>query len=165
MQALATIDDYELLIGPVSADDTERVTFLLGVGSSVVASVAPGVLPWVHYDDTDPEAIDPGPVPDAVVLVTCQVTARLVAEPAGPDGAVSMERIGWVQTAYATNWSDSSLLPEGWRLLLKPWRAPDLASLKLVVPHPLEYGLGGYGGDWWWPGDIADLERAQRQLS
>ena len=165
MQALAEISDYELLIGPIDSDDEDRAEFLLGVASSVVAGVAPGVLPWIHYDPADPDAIDPGPVPDPVVLVTCQCASRLLAEPAGADGAVSMERIGWVQTAYDTGWTtDSGLLPAGWRLLLTAWRAPDLASIRLSVPHPLEYGLGGYGGDWWlW--ELEGLKRSPERLS
>ena len=136
MASLATAEDYQLLIGDVAADDDERLTFLLSVGSSVVVSVAPGLLPW-WLDETQE------PVPEPAVLVTCQVTSRLMADPDGGDGAVSMERIGWVQTAYDTNWAtQSGLLPGGWRLMLKPWRAPELASVRLsvVLPHPVGWG-------------------------
>jgi hypothetical protein len=149
---LATTDDYALLIGPVSADEEVRLEYLLLVASSVVATVAPGLVPWTSYDVTDPDAVDPGPVPPPATLVTCQSAARLMANPTGSDGAVTQERVGMVETSYNTDWSvANAILPSGWRLMLKPWRPPDLAAIKLSVPHPAEYLFGsGYGGDWWW---------------
>ena len=146
MQALATTDDYELLIGPVPAEDKPRLEYELDVASSVVAGVAPGVLPWYLYDSTDPDMTDPGPVPKPVVMVTCQVTANLMASPAGgTGGAVTMERVGLVQTQYDT--SDTyGLLPASWKLTLKPWRTDaGLASVALAVNHPGQ----PLPVDWW----------------
>lgn len=147
MQPLATLADYELLIGPVDPSDEPRLDYLLLVASTVVTTVAPDLYSWLS-------GVNTAPVPEPAVLVTCQVGARLLEQPTGSDGAVSMERIGWVQTAYTTSWSQASgLLPAGWQLMLKPWRPPDLASIRLSVPHPSEALLGGYGQDWWWPWD------------
>jgi hypothetical protein len=155
MPPLATTDDYELLMGPVAPADEPRLAYLLGVSTAVVVVVAPGLMPWVQWP-TDPITglpVDPGPIPPPATLVTCQVAARLMDDPAGANGAITMERIGLVETQYQPDWSvANALLPTGWKLLLKPWRPPDLASVRLATPHPAEYLMGGYGGDWWWPG-------------
>jgi hypothetical protein len=157
MTTLATIEDYELLIAPVAAADLERVTYLLDVASSVVAGVAPGLLPWTHYDPDDPEAVDPGPVPAPATLVTCQTTSRMVEEPTGGDGALTMERVGLVERGYQPTWeSASGLLPSGWRVVLREWVAPAFASVRLSVPHPAAYRFGGYGGDWFFPLDSVE---------
>lgn len=158
---LATIDDYTLLIGPVGPGDEPRLEALLMVSSSVVVGVAPGLLPWWTYDSSDPDAVDPGPVPEPAVLVTCQTASNMATNPAGAGGgAVQMERVGLAETTYAASTWDTTygLLPAAWRLLLKPWRPPDLASVKLSVPHPAMYEFEeGYGGDWWWwPGLIVE---------
>ena len=154
MPPLATITDYELLIGPVAQTDDARLNYLLIVGSTVVASVATGALPWLYWDPANPPidpdtglpATDPGPVPEPIVLVTCQVTAHLMDDPEGASGAVKMERVGWVSTEYDTQWAaQSGLLPAHWRLVLKPWRPPDLATARLTVEHPME----GWWWDWW----------------
>ena len=145
MQPLATTDDYELLIGPVPDEELPRLEYNLEVASSVVASVAPGVLPWYTYDPDDPELDDPGPVPKPVVMVTCQTAASLMATPTGGSGAVTMERVGLVQTMYAEGTDTYGILPAAWKLTLKPWRTDmGLASVKLTThdddPLPV---------DWW----------------
>ena len=156
MPPLATITDYELLIGPVAQTDVARVDYLLIVGSTVVASVATGALPWLYWDPNNPPIdpstglpmTDPGPVPEPVVLVTCQVTAKLVEDPEGAPGAISSERVGWVSTVYDTQWAaQSGLLPASWRLVLKPWRPPDLATVRLTVEHPMEGWWSYYWDD------------------
>jgi hypothetical protein len=149
MIPLASLADYELLIGPVGTEDEPRLDYLLIVSSSVVAGVAPGLLPWVQ-DDPVP---DPGPVPEPAVLVTCQTASTMMTNPAGNSGAVTMEKVGLIENQYAVHGNAEGLLPSAWRTLLRPWRPPDLASVRLAVPHPLTYGLGGYGGSWWWPMD------------
>jgi hypothetical protein len=137
MEPLATKADYELLISPVSPDEEPRLDYLLIVGSTVVTTVAPGLYPWLAGE------MDTVPVPEPAVLVTCQVTSRLMNDPEGGAGAVSMERIGLAITQYTTDWTlASGLLPGGWQIILKPWRPPSMASIKLHVPHPAE-GLGG----------------------
>ena len=159
MQPLATPADYELLIGPVAPADEPKLEYLLAVSSSVVVSVAPGLLPWtVDPADwpLDPDTglpIDPGPVPEPAVLVTCQTAATMMLNPTGGGSAVAMERIGLVETQYVATSDVYGLLPAAWRQLLKPWRPPDMASVRLSVPHPTTYGLDGYGGDWWWSGN------------
>ena len=141
MPALATQEDYELIIGPVAVEDEPRLEYMLEVASFVVVTVAPGLYQWMVWpiDDETGLPVDPGPVPKPAVVITCQVTSRLMSEPEGAAGPVAMERIGVVQTHYDTDWAVSSgLLPAGWQLMLKPWRLPDLASVRLVVPHPSE---------------------------
>ena len=141
MEALATVEDYEMLIGSVADSDEPRLEFMLRVASSVVVGVAPGLLPWTNGEaETE--------VPENAVLVTCQTASALMADPTGGSGAVSMERVGLVETQYATA-DVEALLPVAWRQLLLPWRPPTMAAIKLVVPHPLAYEMDGWGGDWW----------------
>jgi hypothetical protein len=151
--ALAQLSDYEMLIGPVSSADQPKVDYLLLVASSVVAQAAPGLLPWAQ--GTPPlgtDGITPRPVPEPAVLVTCQTTNQLVTDPSGHAGALAMERVGTVAQQYAPNaMSPDGLLPTAWRRLLKPWRAPEVASIPLTVPHPMAYG--GNWEDWWWMED------------
>jgi hypothetical protein len=161
---LATIDDYTLLIGPVATADEPKVDYMLLVASSVVVGRASGLLPWWQYDPnaTDPDTglpyPDPGAVPEPAVLVTCQTADLLVTSPRGVSGPVVMEKIGLAESQYATRTDPETLLPVGWRSLLRPWRPPDLASVALTVPHPSEYRYGGYGADWWLYelGDVLD---------
>jgi hypothetical protein len=146
--ALAHLSDYEMLIGPVAATDEPKVDYLLLVASSVVAQAAPGLLPWAQ--GTPPlgsDGITPRPVPEPAVLVTCQTTSSLVANPTGRGGQVAMERVGTVAAQYAPNVHDlDGLLPTAWRKLLKPWRPPDVASIVLTVPHPMAYGVSDEWG-------------------
>lgn len=143
MPALATTDDYAMLIGPVPAEDEDRLVFMLDVSSAVVVSVAPGLNVWYAPPlDSDGQPVDPGPVPPNAVLVTCQVASRLMADPDGGSGHVTMERIGLAQTHYDSDWTlASGLLPAGWQLLLKSWRPLPLESVLLRVPHPAESWL------------------------
>jgi hypothetical protein len=72
----------------------------------------------------------------------------------GGQGRVQMERVGLVQAQYADTAGASEaegLMPVAWKLLLKPWRAPDMASIPLSIPHPMEYAMGGWGWTWWMP--------------
>ena len=152
MQALATIADYELLIGPVATADEPKITFLEMVATSVVVTHAPGLLPWAS--GTPPvgaDGITPLPVPEPAILVTCQTAANIEADPTGGGGKVQMERVGVTETSYAPGGDLDLLLPVAWRRLLKPWRPPVMASIRMSVPHPMEYGMGGWGGYWWVP--------------
>jgi hypothetical protein len=159
MTALADLTDYELLIGPVATADEQKVDYMLLVASSVVASKATGLLPWWWWDPANPPldddgnpVPDPGPVPEPAVLVTCQTASNLIT--GGPGGgAIQMERTGLAETTYAPAENAEGLLPVAWKTILKPWRPPDMATVRLVVPHPSEYLRGGYGADWWWPID------------
>ena len=146
--ALATSDDYALLIGPVSPGGQGKLDYMLLVASSVVVGVAPGLLPWWQYDPGDPESVDPGPVPPPAVLVTCQGASALMLSSTGVPGQVTMEKVGLAETEYSPNSDAYGILPNAWRQLLRPWRYPEIASIKVTVPHPSEY-LAGYGGQWW----------------
>jgi len=153
--ALAQLSDYEMLIGPVATADQPKVDYLLLVASSVVAQAAPGLLPWAQ--GTPPLAADgvtPRPVPEPAVLVTCQASAQMVADPSGHAGALAMERVGTTMQTYAPNsLSPDGLLPNAWRRLLKPWVAPMVASIRLTVPHPMAYGA--YSEEaWWYPSEV-----------
>jgi hypothetical protein len=158
--ALATQTDYELLIGPdpTPASDEARLAYMLEVASSVVVTVAPGLYPWLVWPlDDDGVPVDPGPIPQNATLVTCQVASNLMSDPAGASGTVTMERVGLAQTHFTSDWTlTSGLLPASWRLLLKPWRFPDMASISLVVPHPSEGLLGMMGDEWWWWNELPD---------
>jgi hypothetical protein len=122
------------------------------VATSVVAQVAPGLLPWAQgAPPAQADGITPQPVPDPAVLVTCQTTSTIVGDPSGGGGKVQMERIGLGVTQYAPGGDIEGLLPIAWRRLLKPWRPPVMASIPLSVPHPMEYGMGGWGWTWWFP--------------
>jgi hypothetical protein len=164
MTPLATTEDYAKLIGPVPEGDEPRLETMLDVASSVVAQAAPGLLLW-YNPPIDPDTglpIDPGPVPAPATFVTCQVASGFMDDPTGSSGPVTMERVGLVETQYAagtTGWD--ALLPAGWRLLLKPWTAPELASVKLVVPHPAEYFADGWGVDWWASGEFVPPEPSE----
>ena len=155
MQPLATIADYELLIGPVDPGDEPRLEYMLLVASAVVVGVAPGLMPWA-MDPTDwpldPDTgapVDPtggDPVPAPAVMVTCQVTANLMTDKTGTQGTVAMERVGLAETQYNAGGDTYGLLPGAWHLTLKAWRQP-WVSLKLHVPHP---SVGMHTYEWWW---------------
>jgi hypothetical protein len=153
--ALAQLTDYEMLIGPVDTADEPKVDYLLLVASSVVAQAAPGLLPWAQgTPPLEADGVTPAPVPEPAVLVTCQTTSSLVNDPMGKSGKLQMERVGTVAAQYAPNATDmDSLLPVAWRRLLKPWRAPDIAAIRLTVPHPMEWRnyYGGWGLSWLFP--------------
>jgi hypothetical protein len=153
MPALATTDDYELLIAPVPDEDEPRLEYCLNVASYVVVTVAPLLYPWVVWPlDDAGDPVDPGPVPPPAVMVTCQAASQLFANPEGSPGPVTMERIGLSLTRYGAPWDvTGGLLPAGWQIILKPWRLPDIAAVRLVVPHPSEEWLGEGEEFWnWW---------------
>jgi hypothetical protein len=149
---LAQLSDYEMFFGDVPAANEPMVEFLLIVASSVVAQVAPGLLPWATgAPPAQADGVTPQPVPHPAILVTCQTTNTIVTDPTGRQGKVQMERVGLIQAQFAPGGDVESLLPVAWRRLLKPWRPPEMASVTLSVPHPMEYGMGGWGWTWWFP--------------
>jgi hypothetical protein len=150
---LATLSDYELFYGDVATADEPKVNYLLIVASSVVGQAAPGLLPWcLGTPPPEADGVTPRPVPEPAVLVTCQTTLTMFNDPAGTGGRVIMQRVGLVQSTFNPDVPDpDGLLPVAWRRLLKPWRAPVMASIPLTVPHPMEYGMGGWGWTWWFP--------------
>jgi hypothetical protein len=149
---LADLADYEMFFGPVDTADQPMVDFLLLVATSVVAQVAPGLISWATgVPPYQADGVTPYAVPEPAVLVTCQTANTIVTDPTGRQGKVQMERVGLVQAQFAPGGDIESLLPVAWRRLLKPWRAPEIASVPLSVPHPMEYGMGGWGWTWWFP--------------
>jgi hypothetical protein len=162
--ALATETDYELLIGPVATGDEAKLDYMLMVASSLVVGVAPGLLSWWNYDPANPPLDpdtglplpDPFPAPEPAVLVTCQTAQNLMLPTGSTGGRIMMERVGEAATTYAPVSDTEFLLPTAWRSLLRPWRAPEIASIRLSVPHPLMYTRGGWGPDWWWTPDSDD---------
>jgi hypothetical protein len=145
---LATSDDYTLLVGPVPSGGEPKLDYMLLVASSVVAGVAPGLMPWWTYDPTDPSQTDPGAVPPPAVLVTCQAANVLMLSPSGVPGPITMEKVGLAETQFSATADAYGILPNAWKQLLRPWRYPEIGSICLTVPHPSEY-LGVYGAEWW----------------
>jgi hypothetical protein len=149
---LAQLSDYEMLIAPVAAADEPKIDYLILVASSVVAQFAPGLMPWAQgTPPLESDGVTPTPVPEPAVLVTCQTTSNIVNNPTGNGGRIQMQRVGFSAEQYAPGGDVDGLLPVAWRRLLKPWRAPVMASIPLTVPHPMEYGMGGWGWTWWFP--------------
>jgi hypothetical protein len=151
---LAELADYELLIGPVASTDEAKTNYMLLVSTSVVCGVAPGLLPWAQGNPPlDTDGVTPLPVPEPAVLVTCQTASNLSNDPTG-GAKVTMQRVGLVEAQYAAGGDEDNLLPVAWRRLLKPWRAPEMASIVLTIPHPMAYA--GYSDDWnWWWDELA----------
>jgi hypothetical protein len=80
------------------------------------------------------------------------VTANAMRNDGGNPGAITMERVGQAITQYQIGGWDyaEGLLPNGWRVILKPWRYPELASVRLEALVPA-MSLDPFAWPGWWP--------------
>lgn len=125
----ATVDDYELRIGyDIPATQEPMVQQHLDDTSMMIA---------LYLGDCEPDVA--AAYPEVLTMLTCSMTYRQSAVPAG----VRSESVGATSVSYSDDYSQQGLLPAEEHLL------DDLMATVCVDTHPANVpGLGSVGVTW-----------------